>query len=357
MTIPLIDIRFMYPQALLGLLALPFVWYWMTRRRGLTVRFSSLAAARDIAPSVRTILRANLPLLRVALLALLVIALARPQKGNEHTRIRTEGIAIVLAVDISGSMQALDFRDPKTGERKDRLTVLKKVLREFVMGGGTVGGRTNDQIGLVTYAGFPDAKSPLTLDHGALAEVVESLAIPEIVEDARGKPLNPEDQSTAIGDGIIMAVERLRAAEAKSKVILLLTDGESNAGAVEPLDAAEIAKMHGIRIHAIGIGSNKPVPFPATNVYGEKVFVQRVLPLDEKTLRAAAEKTGGKYFSADNTAALQEVYAEIDRLERTKIEEKRYMEYFELFFYFAAPALVLLALEQLLALWLLRKAP
>jgi Ca-activated chloride channel family protein len=288
-----------------------------------------------------------LPWLFLAGMAVLVVALARPQHGKEEYRIRAEGIAIEMAVDRSGSMKALDFT--VDNEPANRLAAIKKVFREFVGGDGELAGRPDDAIGLVAFGGFAEAKCPLTFDHAALLTVLDDVKIPEPIFNRQGQIINErllqEESATAIGDAIAAAVERLRPVQAKSKIVILLTDGESNAGILEPLEAAKIAKTYGIKIYTIGIGSNEPVPFPTTDMFGRKVTIKQIFPLDEKTLKAIAETTGGKYFNAKNTASLKQIYAEIDKLEKTVSEGRLYTQYRELFPFALLPGLGLILLE------------
>ena len=290
---------------------------------------------------------------------LLVIALARPQQGREEYRIRAEGIAIEMAVDRSGSMQALDFTIDD--EPANRLQTIKKVFREFVGGDGDLSGRPDDLIGLVAFGGFAEAKCPLTLDHAALVQVLDDVKIPEPILNHRGEIINQrllqEESATAIGDAIAAAVERLKAIKAKSKVIILLTDGESNAGVLDPREAAKIAKTYGIKIYTIGIGSNEPVPFPATDMFGRKVMTRQIFPLDEKVLKTIAQTTGGQYFNATNTAALKNIYVAIDKLEKTVSEGRRYTQYCELFPYALFPGLGLLLMEIVLVSTRFRTLP
>ena len=276
-----------------------------------------------------------MPWLQAVGLVLITFALARPQLGREETRIRTEGIAIQMCVDKSGSMQAMDFE--LEGRQVDRLTVVKDVFTEFVAGDDDFAGRQDDMVGLISFGGFATAVCPLTLDHGALLEVLDTVKIPEPVYDDQGQILNrqmlQEEQATAIGDALALSVARLKDTEAKSKVVVLLSDGSNTAGIIPPEDAAEAALEFGIKVYCIGIGSNGFAPFPMQDRNG-RVFLQKQrVELDESTLRMIAKKTEGQYYSAKNTEALREVYAEIDKLEKTEIEGKLYTEYREVFGY------------------------
>ncbi len=257
----------------------------------------------------------------------------------EEFRIRTEGIAIVMAIDQSGSMRALDFQFD--GKPVNRLEVVKRVFRDFVEGKGALKGRPDDKIGLVAFGGFASDRCPLTLDHGALLQVLDGVKIPEPVVDANGAPVNEalynEELTTAIGDALALACDRLKDAPDKSKVLILLSDGGNDAGVI--------------------VGSNGPVPFPVQDRFGNVQLVKREVEMDEKLMREIAETTGGKYFSASDTASLEHVYEDIDKLEKTKSEGVLYTEYRELYRWLLFPALGLLVLELLLTATRLRTLP
>lgn len=315
---------------LLLLLALPLVWWaYRTPRRQAKLRYSSTALLAGLRPGWGVRARVALPVLRTLAVTLLVLALARPQKGNEQTRILAEGIAIQLVVDRSGSMQAMDFKID--GQRVDRLAAVRKVVHEFVAGGEGLPGRENDLIGLVSFARFADSQCPLTLDHGYLLEIL-------------GKTLpvtSQNEDGTAIGDAMALGVERLRSLESqqrfqgarriKSKIMILLTDGENNAGDLDPLKAAELAETYGIKIYTIGAGTHGTAPFPMIDPFtGERVLREMTVSIDEETLKKIAERTRGRYFRATDTESLRQIYAEIDELEKTKTQERRYLQYREL---------------------------
>lgn len=327
---------------LLLLLVLPVIWWrWRDRQRHTSVRFSSVRPLEYLGMTWAMRMRWLLPALRSAAIGVLIFALARPQKPDEQTRVYSEGIAIQLLVDRSGSMQAMDFRlDDKP---VDRLVAVRKVVKDFVLGQGKLKGRPDDLIGLIAYGTFADSKCPLTLDHGYLIEALNKTEIAE----------NNQEGSTAIGDAIALGVDHLQALERlrstgstggtggltasgtlpggagpkiKSKIIILLTDGESNAGVIEPMKAAEMAATFGIKVYTIGVGTNGMAPFKGINVFGQEVLVGRPVSMDEETLKKIADKTGAKYFAAKNMDSLENVYAEIDKLEKTKTEEKRYFQ-------------------------------
>ena len=329
------------------------------RERRNALLYSSVQLVKSLPVTGMLRIKRLLPWVRVAGLTLVVVALARPQRGLTEFRVRTEGIAIQMCLDRSGSMQALDFE--VDGQRVNRLEVVKRVFREFVKGEGGLPGRPDDQIGLITFGGFAEGRSPLTLDHGALLEVLKAVEIPQPIEDARGRIINErflqEELSTAIGDAVALAAERLKDCQAKSKLIILLSDGESNAGAVAPAEAAEAAKALGVKIYSIGIGSTGPAPFPAIDVFGRAALQMQPVRLDEQTLTMLAETTGGKYFNARNTQALEQIYAEIDQLEKTPSEGQLYTEYVELYAWFLLPGLGLVILETFLRSTRFRSLP
>ncbi|NOT01653.1 MAG: VWA domain-containing protein [Phycisphaerales bacterium] len=315
---------------MLVLLALaPLIWWrWWRRAPYAAVRFSSIEWLKRQGRSWRVRLRAVLPALRTAAVVLLVVALARPQKGNEETRILSEGVAIQLVVDRSSSMNAMDFS--VEGQQVDRLTAVKKVVHEFVSGGKGLDGRPNDLIGMITFAGYADGNCPLTLDHAFLLETLDQI---EIVDER-------SEDGTAIGDALALAVERLRELDKrpdvatgnriKSKVIVLLTDGENNAGAILPAKAAELAKTYGIKVYSIGAGTEGYVPIRNSDPAGFNFFSRVYATINEGTLKEIASIAEGKYWWATDTDSLRGVYAEIDALEKSETEEKRYSQYAEL---------------------------
>jgi Ca-activated chloride channel family protein len=330
--------RLASPWLLALLLALPLLVRAARRRdRRAALRFPTLAVARAVGPGGRARRRAVLVLLRTVALGLVVLALARPQLGGAETRVRREGVDVVLAVDVSSSMLAEDFT--LGSERANRLEVVKSVVREFVAA------RPDDRIGLVLFAARPYTQCPLTLDHGWL---LQNLARAQIgmIEDG-----------TAIGSGLATAVNRLRPSTAKSKFIVLLTDGENNAGRITPKTAAEAAAALGIEVYTIGAGTRGVAPYPARDFFGNKVYRPVPVDIDEDTLKAIAGTTGARYFRATDTASLQQVYAEIDRAEKAPFEAPQYVDYREAYPYLLWPALVLVLLEIGLAQTALRTLP
>ena len=287
--------------------------------------------------------------------------LARPQAGKAESRISGEGIAIEIVLDISGSMEALDFQ--LEGQDVSRLTAVKHVIKEFLLGSRKRGltGRTDDLVGLVAFGGFADSKCPLTLDHGALADIVQGLETPKPVRDGQGRVINAqalqEESATAIGDGVAVGVDRLRGARAKSKVLVLLTDGDNNAGVVDPREAAGIAADSGIRVYTIGIGRSGTVPVPQEDEFGNRVLVPAQFRIDEQLLRDMAQTGRGQYFHASDSEGLAKVYAAIDKLEKSQFEETKYSEYTELFPWFAGSGLVVIFLVGLLTETRFRSLP
>ncbi len=341
----LAGLEFSDPLFLLAGLLAPLVFIEVNRRSA-SVAFSSLS----LVAGGRRSLRERLVWLPAALLAVatlaLAVALAGPRTGNAVSQVEREGIAIAVVVDRSGSMEARDFVRGDTST--SRLDVVKRIFRDFVKGGGNFGdGRPDDLIGIVAFARYADGLCPLTLDHGSAVAILDDIKTPE----------DPSEDGTAVGDGLALAVERLRRQETASKVAILLTDGVSNAGDIEPREAAELAARFGIRVYTIGAGYNGFAPFPVRRADG-RVSLQRVpVEIDEATLRQIAEKTGGRYFHATDEAGLREVVAEIGQLERSKVAELRYLEYEHHYRSFVAAALAATALSWLLASSWLRRLP
>ena len=314
---------------------------WLARRQRqvAAVRYSSIGTLQRLQPSKVVILRRLVEGLRLLTVALLIMAMARPQTGRKHTEVRTKGIDIVLVLDTSGSMQALDLdADRPINGRRNRLEIAKAVVDDFVRG------RKNDQIGLVVFGSEAFTQCPLTLDHGILATFLE------------GVEIGMAGDATAIGSAIGTAVKRLRDSEAESKVIILLTDGRSNAGSLDPRKAAEIAKTFRIKIYAIGAGTRGKAPFVVDSFFGKQVVYESV-EIDDQMLEEVARQTGGAYYRAEDKEALKSIYDEIDQLEKTEITTNTYMEYNERFRWFLLPAVGLLLFEVVLLGTRFRKLP
>ena len=323
---------------LLALLAVPV--YGLSRRVPGRVVFSSLAVLPRRGSSLRSRL-AWLPDAAVALAVVaMVVAAAGPRVGERFSRVHREGIAIMMVVDVSGSMQALDL---STEDReRTRLEAVQDVFGAFVLGGGGLPGRRDDAIGLVRFAGYADTAAPLTLDHENLAAAARNLAIVR----------ERSEDGTAIGDALGLAVERLRGSTASSRVVLLLTDGVHNAGVESPATAAELARSLGIKVYTIGAGTTGLAPVRVEDPRTGRTALRAVsVEVDEAVLADIAERTGGQFFRAGDAEALTEVYGEIDRLERTRISEERFRQYEELFAIPLALGLALAALG-----WLTRVA-
>ena len=326
------------------LAALLVVWLaawllpWLSRRQA-AVRYSNIQHLKRLRPSRTLLLRRLVQGFRVLTVALLMVAMARPQTGRTQTHVRTEGIDIVLVMDTSGSMQALDLdADRPIQQRRNRLQVAKDVVESFVKK------RENDQIGLVVFGAEAFTQCPLTLDHGIVATFLDRLEI------------GMAGDATAIGSALGTAVKRLKDSTAKSKVIILLTDGVNNAGSLTPRKAAEVAKTFGVKVYTIGVGTRGKAPFLVDSLFGTQVVYQDV-QIDETMLQEISTMTGGLYQRATDTDALESIYDKIDQLEKTEITMQAYMEYNEQFRWFVLPAVILLLLETLLLGTRLRKLP
>jgi Ca-activated chloride channel family protein len=319
--------------------------YWLAVRMPAVLTYSSLALV-DVAPRSSRARLAKLPALLLAAAALvLAVALAGPRTGSATSRIQREGIAIAMVVDRSGSMQARDFVRGDTSI--SRLDVVKDVFRAFVAGQGGTGGRPDDLIGLVVFARYADGLCPLTLDHGNLLSILADVEI--VTEQA--------EDGTAIGEGLALAVERLRGVEVSSKVALLLTDGVSNVGDIDPLQAADLAAQHGIKVYAIGAGMTGYAPVPVQAPGGRTVLRQAYVQIDEETLRQIAKRTGGRYFHAADASGLTEVIEEIDRLERSDVSEVRYLTYEYHYAGWVGAGLLLMGSAAILSGTVLRRLP
>ena len=317
-------------------LLLPAAGYYLYRLRkgGAALRISSVAGVLKAPRTVRYYLRHAPFVLRMAALATLVVALARPQSAEQNTRTNTDGIDIMLALDVSGSMLARDFRP-------DRLEAAKEVAGSFISD------RYGDRIGLVVFAGEAFTQSPLTADQSTLLTLLGRVRS-GLIEDG-----------TAIGNGLATAINRLRESEAKSKVIILLTDGVNNRGEIAPQTAAEIAKAQGIRVYTIGVGTEGMAPYPAVDIYGTPTggTVMAKVEIDEKTLRSIAEQTGGQYFRATDKAKLKAIYDQINQLEKSKVEVTEHVTYHEQFLLWVLAGLGLLVLEFLFSNLVLKRIP
>jgi Ca-activated chloride channel family protein len=319
------NIEFANPKLLWLLLLVPLtiLWYVLRhKKQEASMQFSDTNGFAQLPKTWKAYLRHLLFALKMAALALLIVALARPQSSSTNSTSNIEGIDIVMAMDVSGSMLARDLKP-------DRLTAAKNVASDFVKG------RPGDRMGLVIFSGETFTQVPLTTDHGVMLNMLAEMKN-GLIEDG-----------TAIGDGLATAISRLKDSEAISKVVILLTDGLNNAGSVDPYTAAEIAKLYGIRVYTIGVGSYGTAPYPVQTPFGTQIQQMKV-EIDEKLLNTIAFQTGGKYFRATSNQKLDEVYQEIDKLERSKIEVTEFRRLHEEFYPLVAWALALLLLEFLL---------
>lgn len=332
--------RFASPYFLLILLLVPLIFFF--RSRGVPFRYSSLSRLETFRKLQQLGAKISswqtfIPIFLKALaITLIVLAVARPQAGKKQTEIISEGVDIILTIDTSGSMDAVDFT--VRGKRATRLDAVKEVVSKFIMK------RPADRIGMVVFGDEAFTQAPLTLDHELLLTLLDDLSI------------GMAGQATAIGQAMGVGVNRLKDLKAKSKVMILLTDGMNNAGNISPIKAAEIAKPFDIKIYTIGVGTTGPAPFIADTVFGKKLVYEDIM-LDEATLKEVADITGARYFHAMNTKELAEIYDEIDKLEKTEAKVKEYMEYRELYYWFLLPGLMLLLLEIVLTRTRLRKIP
>ncbi len=311
---------------LLPLAALPLVLHWRRHRRA-TVAFSALASVAKVPGGLGARLLAVPPILRALAIALLIVAVARPVIANERAQRLVEGVAIQLVVDRSDSMRAIDFSID--GDPANRLDALKDIARKFIAGGDGFEGRPNDLVGVVAFARNADSMVPLTLDREVVLDALAQIRFPE----------GSAEQGTAIGDAVALGVDKLKdAAERanrdgrtriKSRVIVLLTDGESNAGELTPQEAAALAKSTDVRIYAIGLGTRGLAPVPVQTPFG--TVIQRVeVDIDEDTLTEIATATGGRYFRATDSDSLKRIYETIDALEKSSIDETKIVRYREL---------------------------
>ena len=328
----------------ISLLSIPL--FFVMLRRGGRIRFSSLSMW-----AVKTTsFRAKTSFIPALLLALsfvaLSVTLAGPRVPGGVIKQHREGIAMMLAIDKSGSMAALDMS--KGDKEQDRLDALKDVLGDFIKGNGKLKGRYDDAIGIVSFASYPDSDCPLTLEHVTVMQVVDGVSI------VTGR----EESGTAIGDALGLSVERLRESESASKVIILLTDGVNNTGYEDPIEAARMAAQFGIKVYTIGIGTNGFAPVRLTNPFtGRSMMRQMPVELDEKMLTQIADMTGGLYFRATNREGLEAIYEKIDALEKTKISEDRTTHYDEKYFWSLAIGLILALCGLILRMTYYRRMP
>ena len=327
--------RFEDPWLLLILLSLPIL---ILRERTIAsvINYSSLASLKAVSQHHSKI-KAMIPIiLRFIAITLFIIAFARPQEGHKRTEILSQGVDIVLAIDTSGSMQALDFKKNET--QVTRLSVVKDVVAEFVKN------REMDRIGMVVFGANAFTQCPLTLDQNILLSFLDKLKI------------GMAGDATAIGSAIGISARRLKDLKSKSKVIILLTDGRNNSGAISPLQAAEIAKSLGIKVYTIGVGKRGKAPFLVDSIFGKRLIYQNV-DIDEEVLNKISKMTDAKYFRATDLKSLKDIYKQIDLLEKSEVKSIDHSEHKELFHYFLIPGLILLLTEIVFSNSFLRRLP
>jgi Ca-activated chloride channel family protein len=328
------DITFAHPEFFWMLLLLPLIIWFTTYRdkhRASVIRISTIDGLKNLGNSWKITLRPLLTVLKSIAFLMFIVVIARPQKVNISENIDSEGIDIVLSMDISGSMLAEDFKP-------NRIESAKKTAIQFIEG------RKSDRIGLVIFAGESFTQCPITIDHNVLKQQIAVIKS-GLLEDG-----------TAIGMGLATAVDRLRDAKGKSRVIILMTDGVNNVGRIDPLTALEIAKVYKVRVYTIGIGTQGEALYPVQTPVG---IQKQMMPvqIDEALLQKISAETGGRYYRATGSKALQDIYKEIDQLERTKIEIQAYKQYAELFFPFALIGIIALLVEVALRHTIFRTLP
>ena len=327
--------RFEDPWNLLLLFSLP-IMVWQERKTFIALSYSSLVALNEVRSRRSEVITVIPTLLRFTAIALFLIAFARPQEGLKRTEILSQGVDIILAIDTSGSMQALDFK--KDDDQVTRLTVVKNVVAEFIKN------RKTDRIGMVVFGAEAFTQCPLTLDQNILLSFLKKLKI------------GMAGDATAIGSAIGISARRLKDLESKSKVIILLTDGRNNSGKIPPLQAAEIAKTLGIKIYTDGVGKRGKAPFLVDSIFGKRLIYQDV-DIDEESLNKISKMTNAKYFRATNLESLKDIYKQIDLLEKSESRVLDHSKYKELFHYFLNPGLLLLTLEIIISNSILRRIP
>jgi Ca-activated chloride channel homolog len=331
-------IRFLQPEWFWAFAALPLIVLWRGRRGPVAaVEYSDITLARAVARRTRSRIGGLVWLLPILAAALMIVGLARPQRTDSHTEVTANGIDIVLGLDVSGSMQALDFMVKNT--RLNRIEVVKAVVARFIEE------RPNDRIGIIAFAGSPYLVSPLTLDHDWLLQNLERVNI------------GGQDDGTAIGSAIAAGVNHLRTTAAKSKVVILLTDGVNNSGKIAPLAAAEAARALGVKVYTIGVGVRGKAPVPVRDESGRMHIVMAEVDVDEKTLQAVASETGGLFYRATDTDSLQKIYEQINRYEKSAQSVQKFEHVEELYRWPLYPALGLLGLGALLQLTRFRRLP
>jgi Ca-activated chloride channel family protein len=330
--------RFLQPEWFWLLALLPIVILWRGRRGPVAaIEYSDVSLAREVARGSRSRLGLLVWVLPILACALMIVGLARPQRAHSRTEVTANGIDIVLGLDVSGSMQALDFQIDR--QRVNRIEVVKSVVSKFI------DERPDDRIGLIAFAGAPYLVSPITLDHDWLQQNLERVTI------------GAADDGTAIGSAIAAGVNRLRLTPAKSKVVILLTDGVNNTGKISPLAAAEAAKAMGVKIYTVGVGVRGNASIPVRDVAGNMRLITVKSDVDEKTLQAVADETGGRFYRATDTDSLQKIYEQINRFEKTAQTVQKFERVEELYPWALIPSLVILGLSLILQQTWARRLP
>jgi len=330
--------RFANPEYLWLLALLPLLLLWRGRRGPVAaIEYPTLGVVRALARRTRSRLGSVLAGLPLLGLALLIVAVARPQRGESNSTVHASGVDIMLLLDVSGSMQSLDFKLENLPA--NRLDVVKSVVRKFIVA------RPDDRIGLTIFAGLPYLVSPVTLDHGWLLDSLDRVRIGDI------------EDGTAIGSALASGLNRLRNQTAKSKIIILMTDGQNNSGQITPITAAEAAQALGIKVYTIGIGVRGEAPIPVTDAFGRRRIIMEKVDVDEDTLKRIATATGARFYRATDTTSLNHIYEEIDKLEKTAFTVHSYERWQELFDWPALAGLAVLALSLLSQVFLARRIP
>jgi Ca-activated chloride channel family protein len=330
--------RFLQPEWFWLMALLPIVMLWHGRRGPVAaVEYSDISLAREVARRSRSRIGLLVWVLPLLACALMIVGLARPQRAHSRTEVIANGIDIVLCLDVSGSMQALDFQI--NHQRVNRIEVVKSVVSKFI------DERPDDRIGVIAFAGAPYLISPITLDHDWLQQNLERVTV------------GGADDGTAIGSAIAAGVNRLRLTPAKSKVIILLTDGVNNTGKISPLAAAEAAKAMGVKIYTVGVGVRGDAPIPVRDAAGNMRLIMAKVDVDEKTLQAVADETGGKFYRATDTDSLQKIYEQINRFEKNAQTVQKFERTEELYPWALIPSLALLGLSLALQHTRLRRLP
>jgi len=332
-------IRFLQPEWFWLLALLPLVMLWRGRRGPIAaIEYSDVGLVRNLARGSRSRIGRWVWLLPALAGVPMIVGLARPQRDHSRTEVIANGIDIVLGLDVSGSMQALDFTI--NNQRVNRIEVVKSVVSKFIEE------RPDDRIGLIAFAGAPYLVSPLTLDHDWLQQNLERVNVATATDDG-----------TAIGSAIAAGVNRLRTTAAKSKVVILLTDGVNNAGKISPLAAAEAAKALGVKIYTIGVGVRGKAPIPVKDQAGRLHLIMAQVDVDEKTLQAVAEETGGRFYRATDTDSLQKIYEQINQFEKSAQTVQKFAHVEELYPWALIPSVAILGLALLLQHTRLRRLP